>query len=213
MCTHHVQTRPRTYAQNLYYNRAARTRRCTHCRCQTWHTHGRLPRTEPASASQVNARRGAREHPDKGRTSVNTRAYSLLHMYCPQWEPPVPSPLLNTHVVILHLRLLTLPRLPSSAHSQSIRNTSRNAHRPCYTQTLPPWSDSVHTRPPLRNDAIFPCPGGGGKFHRQDGKRLKPTELSSSWGLALNPGSAPQLHRPQELGGKWGVVSRPDVFS
>lgn len=164
MCTHHVQTRPRTYAQNLYYNRAARTRRCTHCRRQTWHTHGRLPRTEPASASQVNVRRGAREHPDKGRTSVNTRAYSLLHMYCPQWEPPVPSPLLNTHVVILHLWLLTLPRLPSSAHSQSIRNTSRNTHRPCYTQTLPPWSDSVHTDPHCAMTLFSHALGEGANF-------------------------------------------------
>lgn len=48
----------------------------------------------------------------------------------PTMGTPIPSPPLSTHVLTLHLWLLTLPKHPSPVHSPSVLNTAHNSHRP-----------------------------------------------------------------------------------
>lgn len=88
---------------------------------------------------------------------------------------PVPGAPLNTHVVILHLGLLTLPRLPSPAHSQSVLNMPRNARRP-WAHARCRHGQTVLSSPHRTLMPLSLYLREGGKFTCQYDKRLNVTK-------------------------------------
>ena len=108
---------------------------------------GRLARSQRVPPKCTRSQGSMNIETREGPHRINTRADSFLHALHPRWEAPIPGPPLDTRVRILPLWFFTLPRLLSSAHSQSVQHASCNARRPC-THAHSRHGLTVHTSAP-----------------------------------------------------------------
>lgn len=115
---------------------------------------GRLAQSQRVPPEYTRSQGSMNIETREGPHRINTRADSFLHTPHPQWEAPISGPPLDTRVMILPLWVLTLPRLPSPTHSQSVQHASCNARRPC-THAHSRHGLTVHTSP---RHPLPPCP-------------------------------------------------------
>lgn len=187
-------------------------------RCWTWHTdlHSarRPPRTEPG-VPPVPCAWGSMNIRSKGRASQGKHSRRLLlHRLVHSGKPPYLAPAGHTCRFYCP-RSLTLPRLPSPTHSQSVQHASCNAHAGhVHTRTQPPWSDCTHQphHPLTACSPFLPLREGANSPGRMV-ETKKPTELSISLGFFWKSKTCSPTPQAPGWREKAGVVGRMKTFS